>query len=264
MWTQCPPLGWVGHCWRKRLGLCCCGHRGALWESSVFFALLAAGDWAVPLSSCSYSCAHGQGTAVGPLLTGLWGAIAPLMKPWCAEGEVPAAANLNLYRGRNSHVGWHSDSEPLFVERGETKLIVSVSFGARRSSNGRVSPVQTNDGNSCWLDDGDILVMDGQCRYEFHHCTAVGSNNMLHPVLLLKTDVICCLPTCSQGLSAPVSEMVEEWQFGDFLVSPWCLVHTGCASFASLPLCVYGAWVPKVCLLLDTPCGRRSVEALSL
>ena len=32
-------------------------------------------------------------------------AIAPLMKPWCAEEEVPTAANLNLYRGGNSCVG---------------------------------------------------------------------------------------------------------------------------------------------------------------
>ena len=84
---------------------------------SVLFALSAAGDWvkkgsfltawAVPsLASCSCSYAYGQGTAVGPetgkqcwsLLTWLWRAMAPLMKPWCAEGEVPTAANLNLYR----------------------------------------------------------------------------------------------------------------------------------------------------------------------
>ena len=71
----------------------------------ALFACAATGDWvrkgsfltawaAPPLSSCSCSYA---GTAVGPqsgrrcwsLLTGLW----------CAEGEVPTAANLNLYRG---------------------------------------------------------------------------------------------------------------------------------------------------------------------
>ena len=54
----------------------------------------------------------------------------PLMKPWCAEGEVPTATNLNLYRGWNSCVSWHSDDEPLFGECGEAKLIVSVSFGS--------------------------------------------------------------------------------------------------------------------------------------
>ena len=49
------------------------------------------------------------------------------MEPWCAERDVPTAANLNLYQGRSSHVGWHSDDEP----RGEAKLIVTVSFGTQ-------------------------------------------------------------------------------------------------------------------------------------
>ena len=65
--------------------------------------------WAVtPLSSCSCSYSYGRGTTVGPqsgercwpLLDRLWRAIAPPMTPWCAEGDVPTAANLNLYRGR--------------------------------------------------------------------------------------------------------------------------------------------------------------------
>ena len=63
------------------------------------------------------------------------------MKPWCAEGEVPTAANLNLHRGWNSCVGWHRDDEPLFGECGEAKLVVSVSFGSSAVPNGSVSPV---------------------------------------------------------------------------------------------------------------------------
>ena len=47
-----------------------------------------------------------------------------MLKPWC----VPTAAKLNIHQGRRSHVGWHSDDKPLFGERWETKLIVSVSF----------------------------------------------------------------------------------------------------------------------------------------
>ena len=91
--------------------------------------------WSVPGdSSCSCSYAYGHGPAIGPhtgkrcwaLLSWLWRAIAPLMKPWCAEGEVPTAANLNLYRGGNSRVNWHSDNEPLFGGSGVHKLIVSV------------------------------------------------------------------------------------------------------------------------------------------
>ena len=52
---------------------------------------------------------------------------------------MPTAANLNLYRGWNSCVGWHCDDEPLFGRAGNSKLIVSVSFG----SQGRTGPVRT-------------------------------------------------------------------------------------------------------------------------
>ena len=65
-----------------------------------------------------------------PLLAGVWRAIAPLTKPWCAEVKVPTAANLNLHREWNSCVGWHSDDELLFGKYGEAKLIVSVSLGS--------------------------------------------------------------------------------------------------------------------------------------
>ena len=120
--------------------------RGALQGESLFSSLDAAGDWvrkgsyhtawSVPLgSSCTCSYAYGQGPAIRPntgercwpLLAGIWRAIAPLMKSWCAEGEVPTAANLNLYRGWRSCVGWHCDDEFLFGKCGDAKLIVSVS-----------------------------------------------------------------------------------------------------------------------------------------
>ena len=79
--------------------------------------------WAISGGSlCTCSYAYGRGPAVGPhagercwpLLAGVWRAVAPLMKPWCAEGEVTTAANLNLHRGLHSRVGWHCDDEPLF------------------------------------------------------------------------------------------------------------------------------------------------------
>ena len=122
--------------------------RGALSGNSAVFAFAAFANcvrkgsyhttWAVPCgSSCTSSYAYGRGTAVGPqsgercwpLLAGLSRAIAPLMKPWCAEGDLPTAANLNFYRGRSSHVGWQSDDELLFGERKKAKLTVSVSVG---------------------------------------------------------------------------------------------------------------------------------------
>ena len=95
--------------------------------------------WSVhTLSSCLCPCSYGRGTAVGPqtgrrcqpLLSGLWRAIAPLVKPWCVEGEVPTAANLNFYRGENSRVGIAMMSHCL-EGCGEAKLIVSVNFGSR-------------------------------------------------------------------------------------------------------------------------------------
>ena len=120
-------------------------------KGRIFFSSLdVAGDWerkgsyhtvrSVPCDSsctCSYAC--GQGPAIGPhteercwpLLAGAERAIAPLMKPVCAKGDVSTAANLNLYPGRTSRVGWHSDGEPLFGECGEAKHIVSVTFGTR-------------------------------------------------------------------------------------------------------------------------------------
>ena len=79
--------------------------RGALQGKNLFSSLDPVGDWekkgsyrtawAVPFdSSCTCSYAYGQGPATGPhtgqrcwpLLVGVWRAIAPLRKPWCAEG----------------------------------------------------------------------------------------------------------------------------------------------------------------------------------
>ena len=89
------------------------------------------------------------------------------MKPWCVEGEVPTAANLNLYRGRSSQVGWHSDDEPLFGEYGEAKLIVSVNFGTQALFKWYSKSCPNKEGNSCCVGHGDILVMDGQCQDKF-------------------------------------------------------------------------------------------------
>ena len=190
--------------------------RDALRGENLFSSLCAAGDWvrkgsyhtawAVPGDSpCTCSYAYGRGPAIGPhtgrrcwpLLAGVWRAIAPLMKPWCAEGEVPTAANLNLYRGWKSCVGWHCDDEPLFGKCGDAKLIVSVSFGSSALFRWRRQSC-SNDEGSCRLDHGDILVMDGQCQDEFFHRTSpgrdqdgltlrsVGSNSMSPLVLRLR------------------------------------------------------------------------------
>ena len=110
--------------------------RSALEGETLFSSLDAVGDWlkkgsyhtawSVPWdSSCTCSYAYGHGPAIGPrsgercwpLLAGVWRAIALLMKPWCAEEDVPTAANLNLYRGRNSCVRCHCDDTSFFTVR---------------------------------------------------------------------------------------------------------------------------------------------------
>ena len=162
---------------------------------------------------------YGHGPAIGPhtgkrcwpLLAGVWRAVAPLMKPWCAEGDLPTAAKVNLYRGWKSCVGWHCDDEPLFGKCGDAKLIVSVSLGNFALFRWRRQSCSDDEGHSCRLDHGDILVMDGQCQDEFHHRTSPGREQdrinitfrwvKQHVAFcpLFKAGVACCLPTCASN-----------------------------------------------------------------
>ena len=50
--------------------------------------------------------------------------------------------------------------------------------------------------------------------------------------------------------------------FLGFFASLWCFVQMESASLAGVPV-VYNDWVTLVCLLLDTPFGRRSVGAVT-
>ena len=193
--------------------------------------------WAVtPLSSCSCSHFYGRGTAVGPqsgewcwpLLDRLWTAIAPLMKPWCADK-------------------WKGKSCP------------------------------SNDGHSCWLGHGDILVMDGQCQDEFRHCTDPGSDQERINITFrwvkqhvascsfLRTGVACCLPTCARGFSFSGTEVMGK---GSFFLSFWLLLGILCIlgvlALLVTPLVCTWFGFPRCGLLLDTPSGQRSVGALSL
>ena len=79
---------------------------------------------------------------------------------------------------------------------------------------------------------------------------------------LFKAGVACCLPTCAHGSSVPVMGNVV-FGLSFFLVSSWRFVHMRSTSLAGLPV-VYKTKVTRVCLLLDTPFGRRSVGALPL
>ena len=183
-----------------------------------------------------------------PLLAGVWRAIEPLMKPWCAEGVLPTAANLNLYRRWKSCVGWHCDDEPLFGKCGDAKLIVSVSLGNFALFRWRRQSCSSDEGRSCRLDHGDVLVMDGQCQGEFHHRTSPGREQerinitfrwVKHHVSscpLLKAGVACCLPTCAKGSSVPVmGNIVNDVSW------VWWFLHG--------VLCIWGALVLLVSLL---------------
>ena len=75
----------------------------------------------------------------------------------------------------------------------------------------------------------------------------------------LATLVVVVVPSTSQD--SHLTGKPGEFFFWE--VSSWCLVHMGSASLAGLPV-VYQTWVTQVCLLLDTPFGRRSVGALPL
>ena len=254
-------LGWLRLEKTERSGVWV--FRGALQGENLFSLLDAAGDWerkgsyhtawAVPCdSSCTCSYAYGHGPAIGPhtgercwpLQAGVWRAIALLMLPWCAEGEVPTAANLNIYRGWKSCVGWHCDDESLFGKCGDAKLIVSVGFGNFALFRWVRQSCSSDEGCSCRLDHGDILVMDGQCQDEFLHRTDPGREQdrinitfrwvkqHVSSCPLFKAGVACCLPTCAQGSSVPVVGNIFHGVFWVF----WFLLGV---------LCIWGvlAWL---------------------
>ena len=87
---------------------------------------------------------------------------------------MPTAANLNLYRGWKSCVGWHNDDEPLFGKCGDDKLIVSVSLGSSAVFRWRRQSCPDDEGHFILLGHGDILVMGGLCQDEFLHRTDSG------------------------------------------------------------------------------------------
>ena len=178
---------------------------------------------------------------------------------------MPTAANLNLYRGWKSCVGWHCDDEPLFGNCGDAKLIVSVSLGNFALFRWRRQSCSSDEGRSCRLGHGDILVMDGQ----FLHRILVGNRNGF-TFRWVKQHVSSC-PLFKAVVCQRVRRVHPFLLWGRLFTAffcfffwflPWCLVHMGTPSFAGL-LVVYKTSVIQVCLLLDTPFGRRSVGGVT-
>ena len=253
--------------------------RVALKGRISFSSLYASGDWqkkgsfvtawaVLPLSSCSCSCAYGQTTAVGPqtgewcwpLLAGVWRAIALLMKPWCAEEEVPTAANLNLYREWRSCVGWHRDDLPRFGECGEAKPVVSVSFGSSAVFKWRRQSRPDDEGHLCWLRHGDVLVMDGQCQDEFLHCTDCGlDQERINITFRWIKHVASCvlLANVCAGFIRPCDGVGGERRVLGILGAPGDSVCMMVLALLVYHLMSTGSGETR------TPFGRRSVGAFS-
>ena len=152
-----------------------------------------------------------------------------------------------------------------------------MSLGSFALFRWRRQSCSSDEGRSCRLDHGDILVMDGQCQDEFRHRTNPGweqdrinitfrwVKQHVSPCPLLKAGVACCLPTCAKGSSVPVMGNTVNgvfWAFW-FLLSVLCmwgvlvllgsLLRTGlgllrCASCWTRPL-GGGRWGHYLCNL---------------
>ena len=132
------------------------------------------------------------------------------MSPWCADGDVPTAANLNLYGGSGSYVSWHCDDEPLFGGDGDPKLIVSLSLGSSVTFKWKAKSCLDSEVGSCRLSHGDLLVMDGKCQDEYLHCTSPGLADRRVNITYrwirnhasgcpVAAGVLGSLPTCAHG-----------------------------------------------------------------
>ena len=147
---------------------------------------------------------------------------------------------------------------PLFGECGEAKLIVSVSFGTRALFKWKGNSCEDSDVSSCWLGDGDVLVMDGQCQDESLHCTDSGLEQERINVTFrrIRQNVASCplLKDRSGVLFANVVRRVhpfccgvcgERRLLGILGVTPRGPVHDG------------GVLAPLVCPFMSTGSGLR-------
>ena len=98
-----------------------------------------------------------------------WSRVAPLLTPWCAEGEVPTGVTPNRYAGDGSCTPWHRDNERLLGCPVEPKVIVSMSLGQSVLFKLRRRTLE-NAPSGIWLEHGDLLVMDGT-QSEHEHST---------------------------------------------------------------------------------------------
>ena len=164
---------------------------------------------------------------------------------------MPTAANLNLYRGWNSRVGWHCDDEPLFGECGEAKLIVSVSLGTSALFKWKGKSCPDSEAHLCCLGHGDILLMDGQCQDEFVRCTDPGLEqerinvtfrwNRQHAASCALRSGVFSANVCAGFIRCCYGDC-GEWWVGEDSGCSLDPVHMGGAGLAGFnPSCVQGS-----------------------
>ena len=145
-------------------------------------------------------------------------------------------------------------------------VLVTLQF-----SDGGVSPVRMMKATCAVLAMVTFLSWMAKCQDEFLHRTDPGREQERINVTfrwvkqhasscpLFRTGVACCLPTCAQCLSVPVTG-----DFGFFFFLAFWLLFCVLCIWRLLLLLAFPFLCTKlglllVCLLLDTPFGRRSV-----
>ena len=72
----------------------------------------------------------------------------------------PNACNMNWYLDGSSSVGWHADDEPLFQGLTRDACIISLSLGAGRRFDCRLTNGRGAQQKSICLQDGDLMTME--------------------------------------------------------------------------------------------------------
>ena len=111
-----------------------------------------------------------------------------------------------------------------------------MSVGSHISFKWKSESCPNSEADSCWLDHGDILVMDGQCQDEFIHCTDPGleQERINSTFRWIKQHTISCALRTGWRVAYRRVRRVHllllrggcwEWYFFGTLGAPWSLVH---------------------------------------
>ena len=101
-----------------------------------------------------------------------------------------------------------------------------MSFGTRARFKWRGESCPDSETDSCWLDHGDLLVMDGQCQDEFLHCT-----DPVHQITgkcaTVRDGIIRSTGYCWKLLYMPVLERLPSLHDDYAYMVSWNNGHSG-------------------------------------